>query len=181
MHHKEAPMKAKMLVPYRHTWLFVSGTIVLLLFLGLLAFGFIKDNNGGLAFLCLLLAAFPPIALAFRQNYGIRINEKRVVAIEQSAIKIIPYDEVRRITIRFTSESVTALIKMMDNSEIYFVWDEIFLGHDAFLPDKCAYNQADIDEAFIEKSIASLSACPKVIIQNCTVKKQFSDKEWKEP
>ncbi len=160
-------MKAKMLIPYHHTWLFVSGTVVLLFLFGFLAFEFIKDNNGGLAVLCLLLAVFPPVSLAFRQNYGIRINQNRVIAIEQSAMKIIPYDEVRRITVRFTNQSVTALIKMMDNSEVFFVWDKVFLGYDALLPDQCAYNKVNLHEEFVQKSIASLSVCEKIVIQDC--------------
>jgi hypothetical protein len=167
MHHKEKLMKAKMLVPYRHTWLFVSGTVALLLFLGAMAYLCIRDNNGVYAFLLLLLAVIPPLALTFRLNYGIRINQKWVIAIEQSAVKIIPYDEVRRITVRFTDQSVTALIKMMDNSEVFFVWDQVFLGYDALLLDRCAYNKVDLYEEFIQKSIASLSVCEKAVMQDC--------------
>lgn len=159
-------MKAKMIVPYRFTWLFLTGAVVLLICLGLLSAYFIKENNGGYAFLCLLIAAIIPIALGFLFNYGIRINRKRVIVIEQSQMKIFPYDEVRRITVKFTNDRVTALIKMMDNQEHIFVWDHIFFGYNAWFPSMSQVN-ANIKADFVSKSIASLSACEKVVAQDC--------------
>ncbi|MBE6558277.1 MAG: hypothetical protein E7661_04630 [Ruminococcaceae bacterium] len=159
-------MKSKMLVPYRHAWLFVIIAIFLLLVLGFLAYALIKDNNGGLAFLCLPIASIVPISLMFLFNYGIRINSKRIIAIEQNQIKILPYDEVRRITVRFMDDRVTALIKMMDNREYLFVWDALYMGYN-FWHTSPLWVKTNIKKDFVSQSVASLSACEKVLIQDC--------------
>ncbi|MBQ8409592.1 MAG: hypothetical protein IJY39_12100 [Clostridia bacterium] len=74
-------MKAKMKIKYRKAWLFIIGVTLLLALLVVMAVAFIsEEHNYGLAVLCLLLGVVIPIAMYFRFNYGITINEKRVVA-----------------------------------------------------------------------------------------------------
>lgn len=157
-------MKAKMKIKYRKLWLFMIGVAFLLTLLVLMAVAFItEDHNYALAILCLLLGVVILIAMYFRLNYGITINEKRVVAIEQAGIKILRYDDVSSIVVKFTDESVVAYIKMKNQKEYTFVWDSVFLGTNIILPSE---NKIKLHEEWVEKSVTNLSKCPKVKIQN---------------
>ena len=55
----------------------------------------------GIVLLIISLCLFIPVYL-FIFNYGMRISEKRLVAIEQSDMKILRYDDISSITVRFT-------------------------------------------------------------------------------
>ncbi len=157
-------MKAKIKIKYRKLWLFMIGAAFLLTLLILMAVAFItEDHNYALAILCLLLGAVILMAMYFRLNYGIAINKKRVVAIEQAVIKILRYDDVSSIVVKFTDESVVAYIKMKNQKEYSFVWDSVFLGTNVILPSE---NKIKLYNEWVEKSIANLSQCPKVKIQN---------------
>ena len=162
-------MKAKMKIKYRKLWLFIIGVAILLALLVFMAVVFItEDHNYGLAILCLLLGVVILIATYFRFNYGITITEKRVVAIEQAGIKILRYDDVSSIVVKFTDESVVAYIRMKNQKEYTFVWDSIFLGTNVILP---SHNKIKLYDKWVEKSITNLSECPKVKIQNFYTKK----------
>ncbi|MBQ4510535.1 MAG: hypothetical protein II984_07400 [Clostridia bacterium] len=157
-------MKAKMRIKYRKPWLFILGVAILLALLVFMAVVFItEDHNYWLAILCLLLGVVIFVATYFRFNYGITITEKRVVAIEQSEIKMLRYDDVSSIVLKFTDKSVVAYIKMKNQKEYTFVWDSIFLGTNIILPSE---NKIKLYDEWVEKSIANLSKCPKVKIQN---------------
>ena len=158
-------MKCKMKIKYRGAWLFVTGVLLLTAVLVALAVSFIRqDHNLGLAIGCMLLEALLLVALYFLFNYGLTINEKHLVAIEQAGIKILRYDDISSITVKFTNESVTAYIKMKKQQEYVFVWDSIFLGSgNLFIPSSVTIKLCD---EFVQRSIVSLEACPKVRIQN---------------
>jgi len=144
--------------------MFVIGVAFLLTLLVFMAAVFITENqNDVLAVLCLLLGVVILIAVYFRFHYGITINEKRVVVIEQAEIKILRYDDVSRIIVKFTDESVVAYVKMKNRKVHTFVWDSIFLGTSVVLPSE---NKIKLYDEWVEKSIANLSKCPKVKIQN---------------
>ena len=115
-------MKAKMRIQYRKPWLFIIGVASLLTLLILMTVAFItEDHNYAPAILCLLLCVLILVATYFRFNYGITITEKRVVAIEQAGIKILRYDDVSSIVVKFTRESIVAYIKMKNQKEYAFV------------------------------------------------------------
>lgn len=157
-------MKIKMKIKYRKTWLFIMGAALLLTLLAVMAVAFItEDHNYVLSIICLLLGVVILIAMYFRFNYGITINEKRLVAIEQAEIKILRYDDISYIIVKFTNESVVAYIKMKNQQEHVLVWDYIFLGTNLILPSK---NKIKLYDEFVEESVTSLSKCPKVKIQN---------------
>ena len=157
-------MKVKMKIKYRKLWLFMIGVAFLLTLLVFMAIAFIaEDHNYALAILCLLLGVVILVATYFRFNYGITITEKRVVSIEQSGIKILRYDDVSSIVVKFTDKSVVAYIKMKNQKEYTFVWDSVFLGTNVILP---SHNKIKLYDEWVEKSIANLSKCPKVKIQN---------------
>ncbi|MBQ9783655.1 MAG: hypothetical protein IJW44_03950 [Clostridia bacterium] len=162
-------MKVKMKIKYRKSWLFTIGVALLLTLLFVIAVVFItEDRNYGLASLCLLLGVVILIAMYFRFNYGITINEKRVVAIEQAGIKILRYDDINSIIVKFTDESVVAYIKMKNQQEHTFAWDSIFLGTNVILPSE---DKIKLYDEWVEKSVTNLSKCPKVKIQNFYITK----------
>lgn len=157
-------MKAKMKIKYKKAWLFILSVALLLTLFVVMAVAFIfEDHNYGLAIICLLLGVVILVAMYFRFNYGITINEKRVVAIEQAQIKILRYDNISSIIVKFTNESVVAYIKMKNQQEHVFVWDSIFLGTNFILPSK---NKIKLNDKFVEESITNLSKCSKVKILN---------------
>ena len=157
-------MKAKMKIKYKKLWLYIFGVVFILTLLVAMAVGFVtEDHDYGMAILCFLLGVVILIALYFRFNYGITINEKRVVVIEQAGIKILRYEDICSIVVKFTDESVIAYIKMKNQQEYIFVWDSIFLGTNVILPSE---NKIKLYPKWVERSIASLSKCPKVQIQN---------------
>ena len=162
-------MKAKMKIKYQKLWLFMIDVAVLLTLHVFMAGTIItEDRNYALAILCLLFGVVALVATYFRFNYGITITEKRVVAIEQAGIKILRYDDVSSIVVKFTDESVVAYIKMKNQKEYTFVWDSIFLGTNVILP---SHNKIKLYDERVEKSIANLSKCPKVKIINLYTKK----------
>ena len=162
-------MKAKMKIKYRKLWLFMIGVEFLLTLLVFMGVAFItEDHNYALAILCLLLGVVILVATYFRFNYGIMITEKRVVAIEQAGIKILRYDDVSSIVVKFTDDSVVAYIRMKNQKEYTFVWDSIFLGTNVILP---SHNKIKLYDEWVEESIANLSNCPKVKIQNFYITK----------
>ena len=162
-------MKAKMNLKYPKLWLFMIDVAVLLTLHVFMAGTIItEDRNYALAILCLLFGVVALVATYFRFNYGITITEKRVVAIEQAGIKILRYDDVSSIVVKFTDESVVAYIKMKNQKEYTFVWDSIFLGTNVILP---SHNKIKLYDERVEKSIANLSKCPKVKIINLYTKK----------
>ena len=95
--------------------------------------------------------------------YGLRITTVKIIAIDQHTIKILPYNRVKRITVNFTRNSVSAIINTLDNEEFIFAWDSLFLGTHIILPKR---NKISITPDFIKKSISALSECDKVRIQN---------------
>ena len=80
-----------------------------------------EDNNYALAILCLLLGVVILVATYFRFNYGITITEKHVVAIEQAGIKILRYDDVSSIVVKFTDKKCCCLHKNEKQKEYTFV------------------------------------------------------------
>ena len=156
-------MKIKMTIPYRTAWVFIVVCTALLVLLAAMTTGFAIDGSYGMAILCLAIAAMVIVAMAFRFNYGIRINDKRVVAIEQAGMKILRYQDVSDITIKFTRGAIAAEIKMKTQATHLLVWDKVFLGNSLILPNE---NKINLNDDFVHHSIENLSKCNKVKIQN---------------
>ena len=124
----------------------------------------LKEGAYALSAIAILINLLLTFALWCRFfAYGLRITHKRVIAVDQTSVKFLPYGSVSRITVKFTSDAVSAVIKTKDQSEYFFVWDSIYLGSDPILPNQ---NKANVTQKFIEKSINELSKCEKVRIQN---------------
>ena len=152
-------MKIQMRIPYRKAWLVIAGALPLLaLFVGMAIFALVEKHYGAVLFF-LLFALLIFAGVYFRFRYGMTITEKRVVLIEQAAIKILPYEDVASITVKFTNESVSACVKMKNQKSHVFVWDSIYLGN-------ALKNYAKISRHFVEKSVLQLSQCAKVQIEN---------------
>jgi len=156
-------MKIKMKIRYSKSWLFVVAAALLTGLFTIMATAFASDGSYGLTVLCLLLGLTVLIAIGFLFNYGLTIGKKRLIDIEQAGITVLSYDDISLIVIKFTNESITLYVKTKKQKEHITVWDNIFLGTNVILP---SHVRIKLSNAFVEKSIRCLSACPKVRIQN---------------
>ena len=157
-------MNIKMIIRFKKSLLFLFFYILILsFFISASIFSF-KEKVYEIAIPCIIANVILGFSCWCRFfAYGIRINSNRVIAVAQSSIKVIPYNTVSAITVKFTKDEISALIKTKDQKEFLFVWDGIFLGTHVILPEK---NNVSITSEFIEKSISELSKCEKVHIQN---------------
>lgn len=157
-------MNVKFLIHFKKSPLFIFFYLLIFAVMTLVAVITLIEGSYALSAIAILINILLTFALWCRFfAYGLRINNKRVLAVDQSSIKLLQYDTVSRITVKFTREAVSALIKTKDQNEYSFVWDSIFLGSDPILPNR---NKAKITPSFVEKSISELSKCDKVRIQN---------------
>jgi len=132
----------------------------------------VKLKEYGCALVCVILALILLRGAWLRLNYGIRINEKRIVLRSHRKKKTVPYDAVREVIVTFTQENVTACVKTMEE-EIHFAWEEmtaeskeIFPGRgwgSGSVPVRVGINMTD---RFVKESIERLSQCEKVRIEN---------------
>ena len=157
-------MNIKMIIRFKKAPLFIVLFIIALTVFTAVSVITFTEKEYGMAVLFIFLDTLLLFALwCLLYAYGLRINEKRVIAITQSRIKIIPLNEISRITVKFTPDSVSAIIKTKDQCETSIVWDSLYLGSNPILLN-CI--NAHISPKFVEKSISSLSKCDKVRILN---------------
>ena len=153
-----------MVIRFKKAPLFLFIYLLVFSLLTVIATVTLKDGAYALSAIAILINLLLSFALWCRFfAYGLRISHKRVIAVDQTSVKFLPYGSVSRITVKFTSDAVSAVIKTKDQSEYCFVWDSIYLGSDPILPNQ---NKANVTLKFIEKSINELSKCEKVRIQN---------------
>lgn len=132
-------------------WLFIIGIL----------------NDSGLAFVGAIPLTAVLIGLGFFANYGIKITSKRVVLINQDMLKVFSYEDVSYIEIGFTNDSVFGTVKAKNQKAYDFYFSGVDLNkgfqwfHSRFLE-----SDLKITEKFVKKSIAKLSTCEKVKIQN---------------
>lgn len=153
-----------MIIRFNKSPLFLIFYLLVIAFFTSIAFFTFKEKAYEMGIICIIANVILSFACWCRFfAYGLRINGKRVIAVAQSSVKIIPYNTVSSITVKFTREKISALVKTKDQNELIFVWDGIFLGTHAILPEK---NKVSITSEFVEKSISELSKCEKIHIQN---------------
>ena len=157
-------MKIKMVIRFKKAPLFLFFYLLVFSMLTVIAIVTLKEGTYSLSVIAIVINLLLTFALWCRFfAYGLRISHKRVIVVDQTSVKFLPYGSVSRITVKFTSDAVSAVIKTKDQSEYFFVWDSIFLGSDPILPNR---NKVSVTQKFIEKSISELSKCEKVRIQN---------------
>ena len=157
-------MNIKMIIRFKKAPLFIVLFLIPLTVFTTIAVITFNEKDYGISVLLFFadaLLLFAAWCLFFA--YGLRINDKRIIAVAQSQIKIIPLTEISRITVKFTPDSVSATIKTKYQSEIVFVWDSIYLGSNPILLNCIS---ANVTARFVEKSISELSKCDKVRILN---------------
>ena len=153
-----------MVIRFKKAPLFLFFYLLVFSMLTVIAIVTLKEGTYSLSVIAIVINLLLTFALWCRFfAYGLRISNKRVIAVDQTSVKFLPYDLVSRITVKFMSDDVSAVIKTKDQSEYCFVWDSIYLGSDPILPNQ---NKANVTQKFIEKSINELSKCEKVRIQN---------------
>lgn len=136
-------------------WLFIVGAL----------------NDSGLAFAGAIPLTAILIGLGFFLNYGIKITSKRVVLMNQDMLKVFSYEDVSYIKIGFTNDSVFGTVKAKNQKAYDFYFDGVDLNRGfAWFHSRFLISGLKITEEFVEKSIAKLSACEKVKIQNRYVK-----------
>ena len=156
-------MKVSIRMKYRHAWLLVAAVVIFAILIAMTIALFCETGNPALIAASVFLGAVIAFALLFAFNYGIFINEKRLIAIEQGEIRILRYDDISYIVVKFTNVSVSMCVKMKSQREHVLVWSYLYLGANILLPSE---SKVKLCDKFVEDSIAKLSACPKVKIQN---------------
>ena len=107
------------------------------------------------------------IAGGFFWNYGIRITSKYVTLIDQWMLKVFPYEDVIYIKISFTDEIIFGEVKARNQKIYEFCFTGLDLNRGAsFFHTSLLMSGLKLTKPFVEKSIADLSACEKVKIQN---------------
>ena len=99
-------------------------------------------------------------------SYGIKITSKRVVLISQRMIKSFRYEDVIYIKIDFHNESIQGEIKAKQQKACTFCFDGIDLSGRSLFLSHLWISGLKLSKRFVDQSIASLSNCEKVRVQN---------------
>lgn len=108
------------------------------------------------------------VGFGFFLNYGIKISSKRVVLLNQEMFKIFRYEDVVYIKITFYNDNIKGIIKAKYEEPCEFCFD----GIDLRVGRSRSYlwvKGLKFTQRFIDKSIAKLSTCEKVKIQNAYI------------
>lgn len=167
-------MKAKMTIPYQNGCWSALGYCLVVVILGPLTVALVVEAQQYIGAMICVLCALVLLKDSWKRfNYGMRINEKRIVLLSWREKKVIPYDAVREVVVTFHQDSVVACIKT-EEEEIRFVWDEIITDTTKTFPGiGWGYKSSAIvriglrmTDRFVAKSIENLSQCEKVRIEN---------------
>ena len=149
-------------IPFLMKLLILIGLPICLCFL---VIGIIKHSIG-----LILIGTIPLISaiigLGFFFSYGIKITSKKVILINQRMLKIFPYEDVIYIKIVFRNDNIEGEIKAKNQKTYLFCFDGIDLSLNASFLSYLWISGLKLTKEFVEKSIASLSACEKVKIEN---------------
>lgn len=156
-------MEIRIRMKYHGMWLVIILAALLLSVFVIGTVVFFDEGSVGLAVLTIVLSLVIVFSLWLGLSYGIYINEKRVVLIDQSEVRIIPYENISKITVRFTDDSITAIVKEKRQGEHVFVWNHLYFGHRIILPSKL---DLMINDKLISEIASRLITCPKVEVQN---------------
>ncbi len=156
-------MRIFMRVKYeRMWWLNLAVLLAAAFFVCLACVSFAEGDTGlGVGFLLMVLLLFGMNSV--RLFYGLHITSKNVIAFSQAGVEWIPYSEVSKITVTFWSNSVKAVIRSR-GKDYEAIWSYIRLSSIGSIFDVGTW--VKVNDKFIENSIAKLSQCPKVVIEN---------------
>lgn len=156
-------MRIFMPVRFRGIWRLNLTALLVAAFFGFLAWSSLADGDAGLGagflLMILLLVAMESVQLF----YGLRITPRQVITFSQDGVECIPYSEVSKITVIFRPDFVKAVIRSR-GKDYDAIWSYIRLSS-----LKSIFNVVlwvKVNDSFVEKSIAKLSQCPKVVIEN---------------
>lgn len=168
-------MKTKMTVPYRNAWWAALGYCLTIVILGPLAVVLVVKAQQYVGSLICVLCALVLLKGSWKRfNYGMRINEKRIVLLSWREKKVVPYDAVSEVVVTFTQEKVVANLKMKEGEDIRFVWKEIITDTTKRFPSfGWGYKSSAIvrigvnmSDRFVAKSTERLSLCDKVRVED---------------
>ena len=92
-------MEIRIRMKYHGMWLVIILAALLLSVFVIGTVVFFDEGSVGLAVLTIVLSLVIVFSLWLGLSYGIYINEKRVVLIDQSEVRIIPYENISKITV----------------------------------------------------------------------------------
>ena len=166
-------MKIQINVPYRNGCWMVVGCLLMMAFMVPLTVTLMAKEEYGSALVCAFFALVLLRGAWVRFNYGLRINEKRIVLRSHRQKRVIPYDAVRGIVVTFHQASVAVRVITQDAEEIHFVWEEMMVESKRIFPtwgwgsgSTPARVGIRMTERFVEKSMERLSQCEKVRVEN---------------
>ena len=135
--------------------------------LGFLVIG-ITDNIPELIAVGVIYFIALCVGFCFFLNYGIKISSKRVVLLNQQMFKIFRYEDVVYIKITFYNDSIKGIIKARYEEPYEFCFDGIDLRRGGSI-SYFWIKGLKFTKRFVDKSVAKLSACEKVKIQNAYI------------
>lgn len=164
-------MKTKVIIPYRNNWLVIVGCVLLLALMVPLAVTFYHEREYGCVVLCAFLTLFLLVGAWFRFNYGMHINDKRVLLLAQHGIKVVPWSDISMFVAKFTNSEVVAYMELKNGEKFAFIWEDLVLDNRRIFPALGWGNTTSrvsirITDRFVERSIERLSQCEGIVIEN---------------
>lgn len=155
-------MKIKIRMKYGNFWRITALAVFMFSVLSFISASFFYEGNIGLAILGLVFTIMVLGIWTRLFSYGIYINDKRILLIEDTGTKIISYDNVRKINVRFNENSIGIIIKQKGREDYIGGWEKIYTKPSLILLTP----RLKLDDKFVDESIAALLQCPKVEVQN---------------
>ena len=106
------------------------------------------------------------VGLGFFYSYGIKITPKRVTVINQRMLKIFDYEKVAYIKIVFDKQSIWGEIKAYHQKPCEFSFDIVDFSSRTAFGYRIWISEIKLTKKFVDKSVALLSQCEKVQIEN---------------
>lgn len=106
------------------------------------------------------------VGLGFFYSYGIKITPKRVTVINQGMLKIFDYEKVAYIKIVFDKQSIWGEIKAYHQKPCEFSFDIVDFSSRTTFGYRIWISEIKLTKKFVDKSVALLSQCEKVQIEN---------------
>lgn len=132
-----------------------------------LCLGFFMSGVADLIVIGVIFVIVMIVGLGFFYSYGIKITPKRVTVINQRMFKIFDYERVSYIKIVFGKQSIWGEIKVYHQKPCEFSFDIVDFSSRTLIGYMLWISEVRLTKKFVDKSIARLSQCEKVQIQNC--------------
>lgn len=173
-------MKTKITIPYRNNWLIMTGCVLLLALMVPLAVTFFNEREYGCVILCAFLTLFLLAGAWFRFNYGMWINDKKVVLLAQHGIRVVPRENIFMFVAKFTNQEVVAYMELKNGEKFSFIWEDITLDNRRVFPARGWGNTTSrvsihLTDRFVERSIERLTQHGWIAIEDLYERKRVEE------